>query len=297
MKRFGRARSQLACCRHLAALALPPLLASCVTLTELPRALTYDESAVKVQSLRCADVARAMATPVASPAVSGLDPQRIRLFTWNLHKEGDEGWQQDLATFVANHDVVLLQEATLQPALRQVIENAKLRWVMASSFIYKDRDIGVLTAARIAPTAACTERVAEPLIVIPKSSVITWYSLAGRRDRLAVANIHAINFSLSLGAYHAQMDAVAEALKDHRGPVVVAGDLNTWTDARVTAVRELAERLGLTEISFENDKRTLFFGKQLDHILVRGLAALSSSAFPVTSSDHNPVAATLRIAP
>ena len=49
------------------------------------------------------------------------------------------------------------------------------------------------------------------------------------------------------------------------------------------------------EITFANDRRKLFFGKQLDHIFVRGLAMVDSSATEVTSSDHNPVAATLRL--
>jgi endonuclease/exonuclease/phosphatase (EEP) superfamily protein YafD len=59
-------------------------------------------------------------------------------------------------------------------------------------------------------------------------------------------------------------------------------------------VRETAARLGLVEITFAVDKRSLVFGKQLDHILVRGLEVIDSTVIPVSSSDHNPVAATLR---
>jgi endonuclease/exonuclease/phosphatase (EEP) superfamily protein YafD len=39
----------------------------------------------------------------------------------------------------------------------------------------------------------------------------------------------------------------------------------------------------------------VFFGHQLDHILVRGLDVVDAEAIPVESSDHNPVRATFRL--
>jgi endonuclease/exonuclease/phosphatase (EEP) superfamily protein YafD len=192
---------------------------------------------------------------------------------------------------------LLLQEATLDPALREVVEGAGLQWVMASSFLYSDVDIGVVTGSRKAPLASCTQRVVEPLIRIPKSGVITWFRLAGRSQTLAVVNVHAINFALTLGGYREQLEHLAAALETHRGPIVFAGDLNTWTDSRNAVVQAVAQRLGLTELKFERDMRTLFLGRQLDHILVRGLEAIDVEAIPVRSSDHNPVRATLRVVP
>jgi endonuclease/exonuclease/phosphatase (EEP) superfamily protein YafD len=190
---------------------------------------------------------------------------------------------------------VLLQEVVLQDSLRHVIEEAGLRWVMASSFLYRGNDIGVLTAARVVAQANCTERVVEPLIRLPKSAAISWFRVAGSSPALAVVNVHAINFSLSLESYRAQFAALGDALAAHQGPIIFGGDLNTWTDARGDAVAEVAARLRLTEIRFAEDKRTLFLGKQLDHLFIRGLEVVDAAAIPVTSSDHNPVAATLRI--
>jgi endonuclease/exonuclease/phosphatase (EEP) superfamily protein YafD len=60
-------------------------------------------------------------------------------------------------------------------------------------------------------------------------------------------------------------------------------------------VARVAQRLGLHEIEFKEDKRTLFLGKQLDHIYVRGLELVDAEAIPVKSSDHNPVRATFRV--
>ena len=271
------------------------LLAGCaITITSEPRAVLLGENReVAVQRLNCPEAAE-RARHVASSAAA-LDPAGFHLLTWNIHKQGDKGWQEDLAQFVHRSDIVLIQELVLEPTIRNIVEDAGLQWAMASSFQNSEIDIGVLTAARVAPVATCTQRVVEPLLRIPKSSVITWYAIKGSPQTLAVANMHAINFSLMLGAYREQLDAIREALADHQGPIVFAGDLNTWTQARYDAVNETAKALGLTEITFQEDKRKLFMGKQLDHIFIRGLAMTQSFATEVTSSDHNPVEAVLRL--
>lgn len=273
-----------------------PLVASCVSLTELPRALSLRDSAIHVETMPCSRHAvRTSSERRAENPAHALDPESIRVLTWNIHKEDDQGWQRDLGTFVQGNDIVLLQEVVLHEPLRRVVEDAGLQWVMASSFLYGGNDIGVLTAARATPYANCTERVVEPLLRIPKSAVVSWFDVRGTKAKLAVVNIHAINFSLSLGAYRAQFEALADALVAHEGPIIFAGDLNTWTDSRKEAVDAAAKRLQLTPIQFKTDKRTLFLGKQLDHLFVRGLEVIEAEAIEVKSSDHNPVAATLRV--
>jgi len=272
-----------------------PLLASCVTLTSEPRALLLEsDRAVSVRVIPCDKAAQAASDGSLQPG-QALDPKAIRIVTWNIHKQADQGWREDLNRFVAANDIVLLQEVVLREPLRDAIESAGLRWTMASSFLYFDEDIGVLTASRAAPVARCTSRVVEPLLGLPKSSIVSWYSLRGTPERLAVVNVHAINFSLALPEYREQFELLVAALAAHRGPLVFAGDLNTWTDARWEVVREAARKLGAVEIPFEEDHRTLFLGKQLDHILVRGLEVVEAEVFRVTSSDHNPVRATLRL--
>jgi endonuclease/exonuclease/phosphatase (EEP) superfamily protein YafD len=273
------------------------VLAGCVSLTVEPRALLLDsDGRVQVQSLACtgpAFTARLGRTMADSEA---LDPASIRLLTWNIHKQDDPGWDRDLASFAASSDIVLLQEVVLAPALRSVVEDAGMRWVMASSFLYSDVDIGVITGSRKTPLASCTQRVVEPLIRIPKSAVISWFRVAGQATTLAVVNVHAINFAISLGGYRAQLDALRAALVDHPGPIIFAGDLNTWTDARNQAMRAVGAELGLTEITFREDRRSVFMGKQLDHVYARGLELVEADAIPVKSSDHNPVRVTFRLA-
>jgi endonuclease/exonuclease/phosphatase (EEP) superfamily protein YafD len=284
--------------RHAVGAAAALAVAGCVSITTQPRALLVrDDGSVHVQTLACPAAVEHVVARGTATAHSGLDPQAIRIVSWNIHKQADSGWQRDLRLFGTRNDLVLLQETVLDAPLRAAIGDEGFRWVMASSFLESGIDIGVLTASRVLPLASCTERVVEPLLRIPKSAVITWFALNGRRDSLAVVNVHAINFSLSLGAYCEQFKAIGDALDHHRGPVILAGDLNTWTDARAAAVQAVANRLGLTEVRYGTGRRSEFFGHELDHIYTRQLATVASSALAVRSSDHNPVAATLRVVP
>ena len=269
-----------------------------MSLTVDPRALVYEPAGIRVQSLLCA--AAAQAALAFNPGANArnadkLDPNAIRVLTWNVHKEDDPGWQEDLTRLAKANDVLLLQEVTLRDPVQEVLRLAGLRWTLASSFMYEDVDVGVLTATRTAPLASCTQRVVEPLLRIPKSAVITWLPIGGRPQTLAIANVHAINFTLTLDAYQAQLDALAEVLANHQGPIVLGGDFNTWSDGRVEVLREVAARLRLVEITYADDRRAVFIGHHVDHVFVRGLEVVASTVSPVTSSDHNPVEVVLRL--
>jgi endonuclease/exonuclease/phosphatase (EEP) superfamily protein YafD len=290
--------------KWLASSLLLAALCGCITLTAEPRAVVSGPGGTaRVMTLTCGAVARGLQAAADSHAGDALDRRPFRVLVWNVHKQGDSGWERDLSAFAAASDVVLLQETVLQRSLRDILDASGLRWVMASSFLLGADDNGVLTATRIAPIASCTQREIEPLIRIPKSAVISWLPIgntqtdtrAGSRETLAIANVHSINFELSLDAYRAQLEALADALAGHRGPIIFAGDFNTWSDARDRVVAEIAARLGLIELDLRVDQRAVFFGRHLDHIFIRGLQIVDVSALPVTSSDHNPMAATLRI--
>lgn len=277
---------------RLAASSIAALaLCACVTLTEAPRGVSSaSDGSLRVSTIDCG----AVIEPAPSADARALDPAALRVLTWNLHKQDDAGWDLDLARFAADADIVLLQEAVLRDDLRALLGARGLTYTMASAFIYRDADHGVVTAATVPPLAVCAELTVEPLLRIPKTGLIAWYALAGRTETLAVVNVHAVNFSLLEAPYEAQFAALVRPLAAHRGPIVFAGDFNTWSDGRRAIVHATAKTLGLTEIAFEPDLRARFFGQQVDHVMVRGLALVSAAATVVESSDHNPVAVTLR---
>ncbi len=277
---------------YFALVALLPALCSCFSLTTQSRALVLlPDGSAQALRLTCPPTFPGVLDGERRPA---LDPLAIRVATWNIHKESDAGWEGDLTAIVRGSDIVLLQETTLLESFRNSLQGSELVWVMASSFTYDGSDVGVLSASRVAPIATCTERALEPILNLPKSAVISWYAMKERRDTLCVVNVHAINFTLSTALYRAQLNAVAGAIASHEGPMIVAGDFNTWSDARMQVMQDVADRLGLVEITLVDDKRQTFFGRQVDHILIRGLAVEHAVVIPVTSSDHNPILVTLR---
>jgi endonuclease/exonuclease/phosphatase (EEP) superfamily protein YafD len=266
-------------------------VAGCVSVPEEQHALVLDADGMITQrTLTCAQPG---AADLAGEGA--LDAHAVRIASWNVHKEADPGWQADLVELIARSDVLLLQEAGLAPKLRAAIERGGMRWVLASSFAYLNAEYGVLTATRVAPAAACTLRAYEPLIGIPKSALITYFRVIGRDAMLAVANLHAINFAPGSMGYHAQIEALGDALAAHPGPLIIAGDFNTWNEARDGEVRALAARLSLTPVAFPVDARRRFFGRIFDWVYVRGVEVHDATAWEVTSSDHNPLLVTFSI--
>lgn len=245
--------------------------------------------------LPCVDVAPAA---VPAPDAPRLPGPQLRVLSWNLHKNADPGWEADLARFAAASDLLLIQEVALTPALRKVLGAAGHgRWTMAGSWGQGGVETGVLSGARVAPLATCIQRSFEPLLRLPKTALIARYALQDADTTLAVANLHALNFTLGLDEYRAQLEQLTSELARHRGPIVVGGDFNTWSQARVDAMHESMHGLGLAAVLPQADARTRVLGRQIDFIFVRGLEVVDASAPQVTSSDHNPLLATLRVPP
>ena len=120
---------------------------------------------------------------------------------------------------------------------------------------------------------------------------MTQYALSDTDLTLVVVNVHAVNFSLGLGAFSKQIEQIGDLLEGHVGPVIISGDLNTWRPKRVQIIEEFAASLDLTAVTFADDHRVKFFGNTLDHIYVRGLHALDANTEVVETSDHNPMSA------
>jgi endonuclease/exonuclease/phosphatase (EEP) superfamily protein YafD len=270
-------------------------LSGCLAVPVTRHAMRGDSpDATSIQSPFC-DASRA-STGYESNGEDGLDPERFRVLTWNVHKGDSVGWLTDLAWFGADHDLVLMQEARLSDSLRRVLRERDLHWTLAGAFRFRDLDTGVLTAARVRVDLACMLRAMEPLTRVPKAAVVTRYPFAGLSTSLVVANIHAVNFTLGTSELRAQLESVATILARHRGPVILAGDFNTWSASRRRAVDAIALRLGLAAVSLEPDERSRFLGEPVDQIYYRGLVASGAMAIPVSSSDHNPVSAIFRLA-
>jgi endonuclease/exonuclease/phosphatase (EEP) superfamily protein YafD len=141
----------------------------------------------------------------------------------------------------------------------------------------------------------CNFTRTEPWLGTPKATTVTEHALEGREDRLLAINIHAVNFTLGIEDLQEQLRPLVELLATHRGPAILAGDFNTWSEARQLLVDRVLYQHGLEPLSFEPDLRTTAFGRALDHIYVRGFTADYTEVVPVSSSDHNALRARLRL--
>jgi endonuclease/exonuclease/phosphatase (EEP) superfamily protein YafD len=59
---------------------------------------------------------------------------------------------------------------------------------------------------------------------------------------------------------------------------------------------DITQELGAKEVVFETDHRTTFMGRQVDHIFYRKLVPIKALTEKVTTSDHNPMLVTFRLA-
>lgn len=226
------------------------------------------------------------------PQQGGLLSGNLEILSWNIQKASNAGWAEDLVSVSQNVDLAFIQEASLQAKIPGVIP-ADLHSVFAAGYSTENLDTGVMTLSNGLPSSKCNLISMEPWLGTPKATSITEYPLQGREDRLLAINLHAVNFDLSPQSLKQQLDALTDILDTHSGPVILAGDLNTWSDPRQSVVDSFMHDHDLGSVIFEPDLRTTVFGHALDHIYVRGLRAESAEVIPVSTSDHNPLRVSL----
>ena len=228
-------------------------------------------------------------------ATSGLSPERISVLSWNIYKQSRDDWYTDFYRFSDEQDILVLQEAYLDNKLSSALANSPYNWAMTTAFIYRDNSSGVLTASRKQPGMHCALYEKEPLIQIPKSILISTYPIAGSQQSLLVANVHGVNFSLGLESYRQQFSDLRQIIQNHRGPIILAGDFNTWTDKRQEVLDKLSNELNLQQVAYKSHRRITVFGNPIDHVYYRDLEIIEASSPSVTSSDHNPLLVSFKV--
>ncbi len=225
-----------------------------------------------------------------------LDEQgELSVAVWNIYKQKKPNWRQQFND-LSRYDLVLLQEAKLNAALDHQINGANMHALMAKGFVIRGQAMGVMTLSNSHADEACAYQSVEPWIRFAKSTLVSRYHLSDGRQ-LLVVNLHGVNFDWRLSTYQAQWDLVAEQLKQHHGPLIVAGDFNTWRAGRMQVVNQFAATFGLTGASFHQDYRSRVLGQPLDHLFYRDLTLLQADAIASTASDHNPIVARFALKP
>ncbi|MEH6580993.1 MAG: endonuclease/exonuclease/phosphatase family protein [Halioglobus sp.] len=270
--------------RFWSGLSVPALL--CLAMLVLPtqKAITSPAEAA------ICSAALGQPTRVEGPGLVGP----IRLLSWNIQKSQNQGWVTDLLEIGTDRDLLLIQEASTQAMISSTLPQA-LYLAFAAGYTTRSETTGVLTLSSVEPSLQCNLTAWEPWLGTPKATNITEYKLAESEERLLVVNLHAVNFSVGMEDFAAQIDALSPLLNSHQGPLLVAGDFNTWSTSRHSHLASFMATHQLAAVDFSPDHRTRFWDKPLDHMYLRGLKALKAKVVPVASSDHNPLLVTLEI--
>ncbi|MGR6981724.1 endonuclease/exonuclease/phosphatase family protein [Testudinibacter sp. P27/CKL/0425] len=223
-----------------------------------------------------------------SNAVPEQGKVRYKLLVWNLHKGNDPGWQAQLRQYADKADFVLLQEATEQNRIAEVLSQQHWYGIHAGTFAYDGDMSGVMLLSTLQPQRYCVGSENEPWIRIPKIAEAAVYPLAADRT-LLVINLHLVNFEWNPSNYRQQLSEMFHLVGQHNGPIILAGDFNSWSERRLNLIQTLAQQSGLNEVRFSPDQRMTFIGNPLDHIFVRDIKLLNSWTEQTSSSDHNPL--------
>ncbi len=217
------------------------------------------------------------------------DDGKINLLVWNIYKQNRVNWNDALTQFSQGKQLLLMQEASLTDELKTWIANNGWGGNQVNAFKVLGESAGVINLAKTMPSIACGYTELEPWLRLPKSAIYAQYPL-GNGKSLAVVNIHAVNFTYGVQEYEKQLEALANKLTQHDGPIIVAGDFNSWSEERVDVIKQVLFSLGLKEAKFTPDHRVRFMtGLPLDHVFYKGLVMKNAKAPESDASDHNPL--------
>lgn len=234
----------------------------------------------------------------------------IRIVNWNIHKEGNlSEWKKVITRIVKDKkpDFILLQEVRLDGKVGDFIsKDLKYGWEFSPNLYQGKYDAysGVLTASHIKPkmVESALSNGTELFSKIQKTVLFTKYPIGSPSLELLVVNIHGININIDLDGFKEQIRYIAEVVMRHDGPVILAGDFNTWKEARLDHLSKLVKEMELVKIDFGSnaDYVETMFGNPLDHIFIskEKLEVIKGSQdviVDIKSSDHSPLFVELRI--
>ena len=232
-----------------------------------------------------------------------LDPSDIKILVWNMYKGKNQSWEEDFHFLSLNRDILILQEAYLDSKMGPVMDqDPDHLYTMATSFVYRKGKVrtGVATGSSIYPSKVQFEKSkkVEWFGLTPKSLLFTYYKIKGSTKKLLVINIHALNVI----PWYVMMSHVKQAkeeIKAHDGPIIYAGDFNTWTKKKMKKMKKFMKKYGLKEVSYPNGGDRMRGGPWkmvLDHIFVRGLKTESSYVWgQLEGADHKALEATFSL--
>jgi endonuclease/exonuclease/phosphatase (EEP) superfamily protein YafD len=220
---------------------------------------------------------------------------KISALIWNIKKAQLKNWKKEFINFGKGKDLFLVQEAYETDVFLSTLNAFEgFEWNLGASFLYRkygDAATGTMVASQVEPAEVLVKHSpdVEPIAGTPKSATFVKYPISGKAEELLVISVHGINFETN-GAFKRHMCQIKRVIEKHAGPVLLAGDFNTWNDSRSSHLSSVTSGLGLVEAQYKNgEARMSFAGHFLDHIFTRGLIVNSAEVIADSvGSDHKP---------
>ncbi|UYL08280.1 endonuclease/exonuclease/phosphatase family protein [Bdellovibrio sp. SKB1291214] len=220
----------------------------------------------------------------------------LNIFVWNVYKGQKEHlFENDFRKHGSGKDFILLQEALVDNKMPLLWKQdfASYEWHLAQSFHYKknENSTGVAIGSKYTPSTVDFIRASarELFWLTPKLTLFSEYDFEGKK--VLVVCTHVLNF-VTTSAFTTSLYEIAERISKFEGPVILAGDFNTWNVKRHLIMKSIFRDLGLDHLDLENDGRLL----KLDHVFVRGFEVLKAEVHhTVVSSDHFPLEIKLKL--
>lgn len=227
---------------------------------------------------------------VGSCTEKSLPATNLKVLVWNVYKGKHPRWAKDFCEIIKGHDLVLLQEAVTDEKMPLLWRThfPTYGWNMAASFnLNPSHATGVVIGSKVKPEQLQFVRSTgrELFLLTPKIALISKFPIHGRKDLLLVVNTHSLNFTTTAHFVKSIAEKI-EQIQHHKGPVIFAGDFNTWNPRRWLALVQMLAQLDLYPVQFLQDPR--FF--KLDHIFVRGVTVHKTEILHgFKGSDHVPL--------
>ena len=247
---------------------------------------------------------------------SGQDqtlPAHITVINWNAQKGKHPQFAKDLKHILAQEkpDIVFLQEAKVD-----LIELKQMGGYLAKGWSYPwpgGKTVGVLTLSRVPPVRIqpVPTKYREFGVTSPKVSLVTEYPLPNGKNLLAV-NVHLLNFERwSVKKIGHQLEDLKSIMADHSGPILMAGDFNTWNQKRLELVKRITRDVQLNEVTdfpagrstgdmnsdLWNEMLGVDKGLPLDRFFFSGFKPNEARVLNFSSSDHTPILVRLKLNP
>lgn len=218
-------------------------------------------------------------------------PDTIDLYSWNMLTGLKKDWLKGFKDYSSKTNLFLLQETFFNEAQKKNFNDSLFCWTAGNAHVHIKTNVpsGVATGAFAKPlkTEVTYSKYYEPVMWVRQATLYSWFKIKKSQKPLLVVNVHAINFVPDY-MYFEQIANIEKKIRKHNGPVIIAGDFNTFSLSKTKFVNLLVKKHKLKEVEFLNDKRKKFRAFPLDHIYVRGFNVVESQVEDSSlSSDHN----------